>query len=318
MSATTIISVGELLVEFVSQRKGCELSEQTEYFGPYPSGASAVCLDQAARLGARAKIFGGIGEDGFGCAIIERLADSGVDTTGIALHSDKTTGVAFASFFEDASRISISHVDNSAAEWAGKVVTDLPETELLLHVSGSSLCNVRLRSTTLALVDEVLARGGRISCAPNARPELMNVPKASQELRKVMAASSILFLSEEDLELLYPGRSEEDVVAAMRAMGAEIVALKQGVDGAVICQGEARHELWGHDVEQVDPAGASDSFCGAFLAMLVEGHSIEAASRYANAAASLAGGKSGPMAGNASLADIEALLSFDGAKRMTA
>lgn len=318
MSATTIISVGELLVEFVSQRKGCALSEQTQYFGPHPGGASAICLDQAARIGARTKIFGGIGEDGFGCAIIEQLADSGVDTTGIALHSDRATGVAFVSCFDDASRISISHVNNSAAEWAGEVVTRLPETELLLHVSGSSLCNVRLRSTTLALFDEVLARGGRISCAPNASPELMSVPKARQALLKVMAASSILFLSGEDLELLYPGKPEGEVVSAMRAMGADIVALKHGVDGAVICHGEDRHELWGHDVKQIDPAGANDSFCGAFLAMLADGHSVETASRYANAAASLAGGKPGPMAGNASLADIEALLSVYGAKRMRA
>ena len=136
MSATTIISVGELLVEFVSHSKGCALSEQTEYSGPFPGGASAVCLDQAAQLGARTKIFGGIGEDGFGCTLIERLSRSGVDTGGIAVHGDKATGVAFVSSFDDGSRISISHINNSAAELAGKVVTALPETDLLLHTGG--------------------------------------------------------------------------------------------------------------------------------------------------------------------------------------
>ena len=277
MSATAIISVGELQVEFVSHSKGCALSERAEYSGPYPGGASAVCLDQAARIGASTKIYGGIGEDGFGCAIIERLVGSGVDTAGIALHSDKATGVAFVSCFEDASRISISHINNSAAEWAGKVLTDLPETDLIFHVSGTSLCNARLRSTTLAACDEVLARGGRISCAPNAGPELMNDPKARQALIRVIAASSILFLSSEDLELLYPGRSEEEVVAAMRAMGADIIALNRGLDGAVIYQGESRYETWGLDVEVVDAAGSGDSFCGAFLAMIAEGYCIETA-----------------------------------------
>ena len=83
MSATTIISVGELRVEFVSHATGCGLSELAAYSGPYPGGAAAISLDQAARMGAQTKIFGGIGEDGFGCALVERLAESGVDTSGL-------------------------------------------------------------------------------------------------------------------------------------------------------------------------------------------------------------------------------------------
>jgi sugar/nucleoside kinase (ribokinase family) len=318
MSATTIVSVGELLVEFVSHNKGCALSEQADYSGPYPGGASAICLDQAARIGARTKIYGGIGEDGFGCVLVERLACSGVDTGGIALHSDRATGVAFVSSFDDGSRISISHINDSAAELAGKVERALPETDLLLHVSGASLCNLRLRPTILAVCDEVLARGGRISCAPNATSELMDAPKARDALLRVMASSSILFASTNDLELLYPGKSEDEAVEALRAIGADVVALYRGADGTVIFECEARHEFWGHGVEQIDPAGALECFCGTFLAMIAEGHSLETAGRYANAAGALATGKRGPMEGNSSKSDIEGLLSGHEVSRMSA
>ncbi|MGJ8573243.1 MAG: carbohydrate kinase family protein [Hoeflea sp.] len=309
MSATTIVSVGELLVEFVSRNKGCALSQQSEYSGPYPGGASAICLDQAARIGARTKIFGGIGEDGFGCVLVERLACSGVDTGGIALHSDRATGVAFVSSFDDGSRISISHIDNSAAELAGEVEGALPEADLLLYVSGASLRNSRLRSTILAVCDEVLARGGLISCAPNASSELMDAPKVRDALMRVLASSSILFPSTNDLELLYPGKSEDEAVNALRAIGTDVVALYRGADGAVIFKGEARYEYRGHGVEQVDSTGAGECFCGAFLAMIAEGQSIDAAGRYGNAAAALATGRRGPMEGNSSRNDIEGLLS---------
>lgn len=318
MSVTTIISVGELLVEFVSVSTGCALSEQTEYSGPFPGGASAICLDQAARLGARTKIFGGIGEDGFGCALIDRLACSGVDTGGIALHSDRATGVAFVSSFDDGSRICISHVNNSAAELTGKVTSALPEADLLLYVSGASLCNLRLRSTILAICDEVLARGGLISCAPNATSELVDAPKARDALLRVMASSSILFPSTNDLELLYPGKSEDEAVEALRAIGADVVALYRGADGAVIYKGGVRYEYRGHGVEQIDSAGVGECFSGAFLAMIAEGQSIEAAGRYANAAAALAAGRRGPMEGNSSRNDIEGLLSGHEVSRKSA
>jgi len=52
MTKPTIIAVGELLVEFVSHNKGCGLKALSEYSGPYPSGAPAICIDQAARMGA--------------------------------------------------------------------------------------------------------------------------------------------------------------------------------------------------------------------------------------------------------------------------
>jgi len=318
MAATTIISVGELLVEFVSHSKGCGLSEQSAYSGPYPAGAAAICLDQAARIGARTKIFGGIGEDGFGCTLVERLAENGVDTSGIALHGDKATGVAFVSGFEDGSRISISHIDHTAAEFAGNVVAGLPDTELFLHVSGASLCNPRLRATILAASDEVLARGGRICCDLNASTELTHGLKARDALLKVMASSSILFASRSDLELLYPGKPEREALEALRATGADIVVFTRGQDGAVIYQGDASQEFCGYDFENIDPSGAGSSFCGTFLAMLTEGHPIETAGRYAMAASALAAGKNGPMEGNSSLAEIEAFLAGQQAERMWA
>ena len=318
MSATTIISVGELRVEFVSHATGCALSELATYSGPYPAGAAAICLDQAARMGAQTKIFGGLGEDGFGCAMVERLADSGVNTCGIALHSDRSTGVAFVSEFEDGSRSVISHVNTSAAEAVGKVVTGLPDSDLLLHVFGAALGNARLRTAILSACDEVATRGGRISCDLNLDAEIMATAKANEALHRVIASSSIVFASNSDLGLLYPGKSEGEAVAALGAAGAQIIAFKPGEHGAVILEGDVRHDLPAHDVESVDPSGAGDCFCGAFLAMIAQGHSVETAGRYANAAAALAAGRRGPMEGNSSPQEIEAVLAGYQPERMRA
>jgi len=56
----TIVTIGEILVEFVSHRRNCALEQISDYSGPYPSGAPAIFLDQAARMGAVTQMIGGV------------------------------------------------------------------------------------------------------------------------------------------------------------------------------------------------------------------------------------------------------------------
>jgi len=174
MTHPTIIAVGELLVEFVSHDKGCGLKELAEYSGPYPSGAPAICIDQAARVGAATQIFGGVGADNFGNALIERLKSNSVETSGIKQLENKSTGVAFVSYFEDGSRTFIFHLNNTAADEIDQGAIALPPGPTIMHVSGSSLGNPRLRAAIKDTAAMVIKAGGQISCDPNARPELMS------------------------------------------------------------------------------------------------------------------------------------------------
>lgn len=308
MIKTAIMTVGELLVEFVSHQKGCALRKVADYSGPYPSGAPAIFIDQAARMGADTQIIGAIGADNFGNALVDRLQIDGVDTRGIVRHTDKTTGVAFVSYFDDGSRTFIFHLSNTAADAVSETDFLFPDNPLLLHVSGSSLGNPSLRTTIEKCVDEVLDRGGKISCDPNARAELMHDSQVRGALDGIMGKSVYLFPSTSDLEFLFPGKSEQEVMNTLHAQGADIVALKRGADGSTISTADGRINFPGHSVQEIDPTGAGDCFCGTFLAMIAQGHSPEVAGVYANAAGALAVTKRGPMEGNSSPAMIEHFL----------
>jgi len=306
MPQPTIFAVGELLVEYVSHRKGCALRTLSEYSGPFPSGAPAICIDQAARVGAATKIFGGVGADNFGNALIDRLQANGVETSGIATFSNKTTGVAFVSYFDDGNRTFIFHLNNTAADAIIAESIALPEGPLLMHVSGSSLGNPQLRSVIEHTANEVLQRNGQISLDPNARPELMSDPQVKTVLTKLIERSTYLFPSDSDLEYLYPNLTAEDAIARLLANGIETIALTRGKHGAAIfTKGRDPLRLGGHNVEELDPTGAGDCFCGTFLAMATQGQSIELTGRYANAAGAIAVTKRGPMEGNSSLNTIK-------------
>lgn len=309
MTHPVIIAVGELLVEFVSHHKGCELKALSEYSGPYPSGAPAICIDQAARLGAATALYGGVGADNFGAALIERLNTNGVDTSGIEQLENKTTGVAFVSYFEDGSRTFIFHLNNTAADAIDQSAVTLPQGPQIMHISGSSLGNPLLRTAIESSAESVLKSGGQLSCDPNARPELMKDAEVNSVLTGLIAKSSYLFPSDSDLEFLYPGCSQEQAIEKLLDTGVETIALTRGEQGSTIYTADnSPLHLNGHAVVEVDPTGAGDCYCGTFLALTARGESVETSGRYANAAGAIAVTRRGPMEGNSDLKTIEAFM----------
>ena len=98
------------------------------------------------------------------------------------------------------------------------------------------------------------------------------------------------------------------------ARGADHVVLKQGENGSqALSRDGARARFPAHKVEVLDPTGAGDCFCATFVTLIASGdYSLEAALARANAAGALAVTKIGPMEGNSTLAEGEALLAPGG------
>lgn len=304
----TIATAGEILVEFVSHHRNCALEQIVEYSGPYPSGAPAIFLDQAARMGAHTQMIGGVGADGFGRSVLQRLKSDGVGVDGVQVSPDLSTGVAFVSYYDNGERDFIFHLSGTAAD-----AFDLPEALLepaktILHVSASSLGAASMRGKIMDIVRRVADAGGWITCDPNARPELVRDTAAMDAIREVMDRSYCLLPSTSDLEFLYPELSEDAAVERLLSASAEVVAIKRGANGATIVGHGERHNFAGNPVDEIDPTGAGDCFCGTFVALLAQGSSLFHAGRLANAAGAIAVTRRGPMEGNSGPAGIASFL----------
>lgn len=314
----TIVTVGEILVEFISHRKGCALEKTGEYSGPYPSGAPAIFLDQAARMGVQTQMIGGVGADGFGRCVLDRLRQDGVGTDGITISPDESTGTAFVSYYEDGKRDFIFHMTNTAAENFVVPHAIFNPKEILLHVSASSLGAASMRDKILETVRTVSDGGGLISCDPNARPELMSNPTTRNAMFEVMERSYCLLPSTSDLDFLCPELSEEAAINKFLNANAEIIAVKRGAGGATILSRGERYDFAGHNVEELDPTGAGDCFCGTFVSLIAQGQSLYDAGRQANAAGAIAVTRRGPMEGNSTLSEIDRFLTADPTKERIA
>lgn len=273
-----IAAVGEILVEFVSHTTNCGLSQTSDYSGPYPSGAPAIFVDQAARMGSATEMVGGVGDDG--------------------------------------NRDFIFHLTDTAADHFETPETLFQPTQTILHVSAASLGNARMREMIMATMRKVSSGRGHISCDPNARPELMRDDAVRGALAEVMDKSTYLLPSTSDLEFLFPKMSEDAAIDHLLNAKAEVIAIKRGSAGVTVLGDGKRHDFAGHAVEEVDPTGAGDCFGGTFVSLLAQGASLHDAGLQANAAGALAVTRRGPMEGNSSPAEITAFLELQNSENV--
>lgn len=306
--ARTIATVGEILVEFVSHSRNCALERIAEYSGPYPSGAPAIFLDQAARMGASTQMIGCVGADGFGRSVLQRLEQDGVGIDGIQVSKEHSTGVAFVSYYDNGERDFIFHLSGTAADAFNVPPKLLDPAGTILHVSASSLGVASMRNQIMEAVRSISKAGGRITCDPNARPELMRDSSVMDSMREVMDRSYCLLPSTSDLQFLYPDLTEDAAIERLLEAKAEVIAIKRGADGATVVGKDERHDFQGNSVEELDPTGAGDCFGGTFIAMLAQGSSLFEAGRLANAAGAIAVTRRGPMEGNSGPSEIASFL----------
>jgi sugar/nucleoside kinase (ribokinase family) len=95
----------------------------------------------------------------------------------------------------------------------------------------------------------------------------------------------------EAAEILGGWPGSEEAVRKLAALGARLVCVKLGPDGAVAYRGAAAELLSvpAAGVDPVDPTGCGDAFCGGFLVGLTESDDLRIALAYGTDAAVLAG-----------------------------
>jgi sugar/nucleoside kinase (ribokinase family) len=93
----------------------------------------------------------------------------------------------------------------------------------------------------------------------------------------------------------------------------EFVVLKRGDKGALgMTGGGELLDMPAFPATVLDPTGAGDCFCATLVTLLGSGMGFAEALSHANAAGALAVGRVGPMEGNSTLDEIEALLNGGG------
>jgi D-tagatose-bisphosphate aldolase class II non-catalytic subunit len=305
-----IVTIGEILVEIMATEPGEGFREPISLVGPYPSGATAIFIDQVGKLGFPAGIISCVGEDDFATVNVERLKADGVDTTAIAVDPSYATGSAFVRYRRSGERDFVYNIRHSAS---GQ--TRLTEAALALlrrsnhlHIMGSSLASPRIIEETKVAIGIIKEQGGTISFDPNIRKEMLNAPGMREALTFMMGACDIFLPSGHELTLLTESKNEGGAIAEILGLGVSAIVIKHGAEGASYHDGREHRRQPAFSVTEVDPTGAGDCFGATFITCRLQGRSVSECLRYAAASGALAVTRRGPMEGTATFAELDAFI----------
>ena len=303
-----IITIGEILAEVLTEKVDQAFTSPGALLGPFPSGAPAICIDQAARMGAKAAIIAKVGQDDFGKLNLTRLAGDGVDVSHVIQTPDNTTGTAFVTYFSDGERKFIFHFSHAAC---GELCpADVDEAAIksarYLHIMGCSItCSPTMGEAIMQAVRLAKKNGVKVSFDPNIRPELLH-GKIMDYYKEIIDASDVLLTGKSELRLLYG--DPDGAVKDLLAQKDRVLAVKDGSRGTSVYTRQEAFSMGVYPATEVDPTGAGDCFDATFLAMLCEGAPLRKAARFASAAGAKAVEKRGPMEGNSFRAEVEAFV----------
>ena len=223
-----------------------------------------------ARLGQPVGFCGGIGTGFAGERLMRALADEGIDAAAAARIDAPTTlsligldarGVPSYAFYGHGAADRLLRPEHLAA---------VPATATAFHFGSYAMVVQPVAATQRLLVAREYPRSV-ISYDPNIRANVepdLDVWRAT--LQWMLPRTHLLKVSDEDLALLYPGRSLDDFAQSALAAGTPLVVITRGSEGATGYTRSASVRMPPVRVAVVDTVGAGDTFQAALLTWLAE------------------------------------------------
>jgi 2-dehydro-3-deoxygluconokinase len=281
--ALDIVALGEGMVEFNQTTPG-----QPHYLQGF-GGDTSNAVIAAARAGARTAYVSAVGNDYFGQQLLDLWQKDQVNRAWAAIDSVAPTGIYFVTHSADGHAFHYRRAGSAAAvmRMSAEQINAV-ESAQILHLSGISLAiSQQAQSNCFAAMHAARAAGTQVSLDCNLRLKLWPLETARTVILQAMALCDIFLPSLDDATTLSGLHNAQDIIAWGHHLGAKMVVLKLGADGAIVSDGRSQEHITAIAVHAVDATGAGDCFAGNFLARLAAGDTPTLAARYANAAAAL-------------------------------
>ncbi len=223
-----------------------------------------------ARLAQPVAFFGAVSTGFLGQRLMRALRDEGVATAAVARLDAPTTlglvgldeaGVASYSFYGHGCADRLLPPDALAA---------LPAMARAFHFGSYAMVVEPVAATQRALVEREHRRS-LVAYDPNIRLNVEpDIGRWRDTLQWMLPRTHLLKVSEEDLGLLYPGRSPAELAQDWLAQGVSCVVVTHGGEGASAWRAGEQQRIAPVPVTVVDTVGAGDTFQAALLTGLAE------------------------------------------------
>jgi sugar/nucleoside kinase (ribokinase family) len=232
------------------------------------AGTAAGSAVDLARLGARVRAFGAVGTDLLGDIVVQAMACSGVDTSGIVRKRGAQTSATILPIRPDGSRPAL-HVPGATRlfELADCDLDAVADCDALLLGGPDALAG--LSGADLAAVVAAAKRRGALVVVD------VLYPGSRRSFERLAGALALAdwFCPNDDQLLALTGRAGlAGAIADVLALGTGGVAVTLGADGCVVTdEGGRSRPVPALKVPVVDTTGCGDGFNAGFVTGLLAG-----------------------------------------------
>lgn len=262
-----IACIGEALIDFIPATS----HDGNQAYIPSPGGSPYNTAITCGRLDHPTFFLSRLSSDFFGRDLRASLERNKVSTSYVAAGQEPTTlafvrknsaGDAEYAFFANDSADRLIEI--------GDLPTTLPDG---LHCIECGSISMQMEPGASALEQYISKHAQSVVVAydPNVRPSLLEDEQAHRKrMLRIMAVSGIVKVSDVDLEWLFPDKDLDAAAAAILDLGAPLVIVTAGADGATGYTADTSvHVPAGTPKGGIkDTVGAGDSFHGALLTWL--------------------------------------------------
>lgn len=279
MSSLDVITFGEAMMMLVADRPGP--LELAETFSKRTAGAETNVAIGLARLGLQVGWASRLGADSMARYLLGAMQAEGIDCSHVVCDPTQRTGFLIKGRVSDGSDPPIEyHRKGSAASLIGPDDIDAAWLTSARHLHATGVFPA-LNANTYAAAERTLAlmraAGRTISFDPNLRPTLWSSREAMVAGINALAAKADWVLPGiEEGKILMGSDDPEAIARFYRGLGAKLVIVKLGADGAYYDSDTAGSgHVAGFPVETVvDTVGAGDGFAAGVISALLAGRSV--------------------------------------------
>lgn len=302
--AYDLLSVGELLIDFISTDFADSLDDASNFKRLQGGSPANLCMNMA-RLGNRTKLVATIGKDDLGSHLFACLQNLNIDTTHLFRIDEPTTLILLTrskevSNFEAYRSADCQIVDE---QFPGDLFSEIT----IFHTTCFALSKLPAQNSIIRAFKIAAANDCQLSLDANYASKIWPDQKKAQEIVEAYCSrGAIIKVSEVDWSRLYNSPIDQPQKAAHHFLnlGAKEVCITLGSEGCFAATQTAEYFLPARKIAVKDTTGAGDAFWSGYLTAWLDGLSLEDRCKAGRKMAELKLARFGPFKGLINRAEI--------------
>nr|WP_321221666.1 carbohydrate kinase family protein [uncultured Psychroserpens sp.] len=277
MKTIDIISVGEVLIDFIGHEVNTSIS-RTKNYHRFLGGSPTNVAVNASRLGLKSCLVASCGQDGLGDYISRKLKKNNVDVSCLRRCEYEPTSVIFVSKSTETPEF-IPFREADCKILKHQLLDEKISTAKIFHTTCFALSKNPARNTILERSQKAKELGLRLSIDINFSEKIWPDRKeAKSVLKDYLSNDPLVKLSEDDCYRLFAEvKSEDYIFDYFHNLGATTICLTKGKNGVVVSdKNEGLFFQKAIEIKKVkDATGAGDAFWTGFLFAQIQNKSLE-------------------------------------------